>query len=802
MRLLSRTIFREVFASALLGCVLFTLVLFLEFAKPLFEFLVRSSGPARQVAYLFALVIPQALPFAIPLGVLVGTLIALSRMSADGEITAMRAAGIPGRRVLPPIAVFGVLTMLVTAAASLWLAPWSIRERYRVLNQLIASELTADVQPRTFNEDNFPNTIVYIGDVKEVVPGSLSRWRNIFLADVTPPENRAPSASQQGDSPKVTLAIDALALADVRNNRIQLRLQNATDYIAGKEAKDFTVLGNASGDRALQAKQEERQASRPAIEMDTRPLYRAAYHPSPDNPALTGGAESDKRQILDARIELHQRFALPLACLLLAFSGIPLGVTARRTSKSGAVVMTVAIAFAYYLGLIGLISIAGQGKLAPGIAVWIPNEVFSLFGLVMLVRLESPGDRDILGRIAAFFRSFRRVPAALAGAISNDPRRRGRVAIRSLHFPLLAQIVDTYILSAFLFYFVLCLASFVVMYHTFEFFRLLSDIIKNNVPISHVLQYHLFLTPRLIYSLTPVAVLAAVLVVFGVLAKHNEITAFKASGISAYRMAAPVLVAGVVLSGGLFAFDHYWVPEFDRRQEQIYNNEIKGRPAQTYLQADRKWIYGLQDRIYYYKYFDTTQKVMGDVNVYEIDPQRFLLKRQISAQRARWEPVLKQWVFENGWSNDIDGRRVHKFDPFPGATRTFPELVETPEYFLKEVKDSPQMNFLELRAYIEELKQAGFETTSYQVQFHKKFSQPLFALILALVSIPFAFLAGNRGAMTGVGISFAIFLLYWSADQLSVQIGNLGQLSAAVAAWSPDVVFSLAGLYFLARMRT
>src|SRR5579871_2899367 len=130
MRLLSRTIFREVFVSAALGCVLFTLVLFLEFAKPLFEFLVRSSGPPGQVGYLFALVIPQALPFAIPLGVLVGVLITLSRMSADGEITAMRAAGVPGRRVAPPILAFGFLAMCAAAASSLWLTPWSIRESY------------------------------------------------------------------------------------------------------------------------------------------------------------------------------------------------------------------------------------------------------------------------------------------------------------------------------------------------------------------------------------------------------------------------------------------------------------------------------------------------------------------------------------------------------------------------------------------------------------------------------------------------------------------------------------------------
>src|SRR5580693_9580637 len=120
MRLLSRTIFRENFSSAALGIVLFTSVLFLPLAKSLFEYLVRSSGPPRTVAYLFALVLPQALPYAIPLGVLVGTLLTLSRMSADGEITAMRAAGVPGRRVVPPILAFASLAMCAAAASSLW----------------------------------------------------------------------------------------------------------------------------------------------------------------------------------------------------------------------------------------------------------------------------------------------------------------------------------------------------------------------------------------------------------------------------------------------------------------------------------------------------------------------------------------------------------------------------------------------------------------------------------------------------------------------------------------------------------
>src|SRR5579872_1523147 len=111
MRLLSRIVFRDVLTSSVLGVVLFTFMLFLQRAGPLFEFLVRNSGPPRTVAYLFALVLPQALPLAIPLGVLVGTLITLSRMSSDGEVTAMRAGGVSGRRVAPPILTLGFLAM-------------------------------------------------------------------------------------------------------------------------------------------------------------------------------------------------------------------------------------------------------------------------------------------------------------------------------------------------------------------------------------------------------------------------------------------------------------------------------------------------------------------------------------------------------------------------------------------------------------------------------------------------------------------------------------------------------------------
>jgi LPS export ABC transporter permease LptG len=418
----------------------------------------------------------------------------------------------------------------------------------------------------------------------------------------------------------------------------------------------------------------------------------------------------------------------------------------------------------------------------------------------MIARLELPGDRDFVGTIIALFRAVGRAPVRGARVLDRIGPR-----VWAVRIPLLPQVIDTYVLTSFLFYFVLLVTTFVLIYHVFTFFELLSDIIKNHPSMSKVLSYHFFLTPRLIYNFTPFSVLAAVLVAFGVLSKHNEITAFKACGISVYRLTVPVLVAGFFLSGSLFAFDHYWVPEADLRQDAL-RNEIKGKAPQTYLRPDRKWVYGMHDRVFYYKYFDQAELSMMSVNIYEIEPAFFRLKRHITAERARWEPSLNAWVFQNGRSWDMDAKcqdcAPTQVDNFMGSTRTFREIEETPDYFVHVVKQSQQMNFQQLEVYIAELQQSGFDTIPLQVQLNKKFSVPLFALIMAMVSIPFAFVAGNRGAMAGVGLSLAIAIAYWSVGQLFEQVGNLNQLPPRVAAWSPDVIFSLAGLYFLARMRT
>jgi lipopolysaccharide export LptBFGC system permease protein LptF len=88
------------------------------------------------------------------------------------------------------------------------------------------------------------------------------------------------------------------------------------------------------------------------------------------------------------------------------------------------------------------------------------------------------------------------------------------------------------------------------------------------------------------------------------------------------------------------------------------------------------------------------------------------------------------------------------------------------------------------------------------VQLYSKFSVPLMALVMAMISVPLAFLVGNRGAMTGIGVSIAIAVAYWGIGTLFEKVGDVNLLPPMIAAWSPDVVFSLTGLYLLLRMRS
>ncbi|HLB91118.1 MAG TPA: LptF/LptG family permease [Terriglobales bacterium] len=789
MRILTRYILGEVVSHALIGAGVFTFVLFTRDLGRILELVVRNSAPLPSVAEIFFFTVPVALTYTIPMGVLVGILIGLSRLSADSEITAMRASGLGVWTFLRVISIFVIVAWLLALGNSVYLAPRSLAALGQLQDDLKGSQASFEVQPRVFYE-GFPKIILYVQDVKAISGGAL--WKGVFLADLTDPS-----------APRISLARDG-QLVSQGTDTLDLHLINGSTHETDPKTPDqYQISTFQTTDIPLQVPtaqggQEHEPTSLGEVKFSE--LLRAAQ---------TGDPNTRRWNL----IEYHRRLSLPTACIVLALVGIPLGLSSKKGGKSSGFVLTILLVFIYYsLSLVG-VSFARQGHLSPAAGVWLADFVFLLGGVFLLWQserrpIELTALRSWFG--TSWFGSIKGSwfkGSGTAGLSQNgesarsrgQERRSSRGQRRRLFNVEFPTILDDYVLRGFVFYLAMIVAAFLLLLLVFTLFELLGDILRNQVSPLTVGEYLLNVAPYFLYTTTPLSMLLAVLVTFGLLQRTNEITAIKATGISLYRVVIPVLLASILVAGVLFLSDQLYLPYTNKRQDAL-RNEIKGKPAQTYLRPDRKWIFGQHSDIYYYQFFDPDRNVFAGVSVFQFDPHTFQMTHRIDADRAYWSDLTNRWVYEKGWERSLNGSAHvsdRKFD-----VATYSELSEPPSYFKKEIKQSSEMSYDELRRYIHDLEESGFDVVRLRVQLQKKIAYPLITLVMAVLAVPFALSAGKRSALTGVATAIGIGVVYWTINALFEAMGNLSQLPPGVAAWSPDLVFGFIGGYLILRMPT
>ncbi|HET9280571.1 MAG TPA: LptF/LptG family permease [Candidatus Angelobacter sp.] len=780
MRIFTRYILKEVVSHGIIGASVFTFVIFMREVTRILELVVRNSAPFPSVAELFFLTLPVALKVTIPMGVLVGILLGLSRMAADSEVTAMRASGVSVRTFLKIISLFGAAAWVLALLNTVIIEPRSAAALAKLQNNLASAQISFEVQPRVFYE-GFRNHVLYVEDVSST--SGTAVWKNVFDADISTP-----------GAPKITIAKEAI-VSSAGNDTLRLHLINGETHDTNSRTPDqYTITTFQETDIAISLPPVVKppQEAVPVAQLSTPELFRQKYNPN-------------KELARWYWIEFNRRLALPTACLVLVLIGIPLGLSAKKGGKGAGFVLTIILVFIYYfLSIIG-VSLARGGKISPVLGVWMANIIFALIGLALLWRTDKLPIELGLGQIlmGQFKGLFAAIFNSRGDETGNGTRRRSRLF--STRFPL---ILDDYVLRSFVGYLLLILSSLVVLFLVFTYFELLSDIVRKKISFLTQIEYLLNFIPSVLYQITPLAVLLTVLVMFGLMQKNNEITAMKATGVSIYRTVIPILVIATTLAGGLFLLDQWYLPYANKRVETL-RNLIKGKPAQTYLRPDRKWIFGESKKkpdgspgnrkIYYYEAFDPDRNVFGSISVFELDPHTFQMVKRVYATRARWADQLQKWTFENGWqrtwstspAGDIQ-EDLHKFD-----VSTFAELNEPPTYFKKEVLQSEEMNYEELRHYISDLQTGGFDVVRLRVQLQKKIAFPLVTLVMAVLAVPFALSGGRRGALSGVVVALIIGVSYVLMVGLFEAMGNVSQLPPLIAAWSPDLIFGLTGGYLI-----
>ncbi|MDE3150301.1 MAG: LPS export ABC transporter permease LptG [Acidobacteriota bacterium] len=785
MRTLTRYILGEILSHTLIGCALFTFILFMPRLPQILEILVRNSSTLTNVMEAFLFTLPNLLRVTIPMAVLVGILLGLSRLAADSEIIAMRASGLGIGYFVRVSSIVAIAGTLLGLANSLYLAPRANRAILQLEQTLETSQASYAIQPRVFYED-FHNFVLYVQDVRSGT--GAANWREVFMADVSDPT-----------APRITTAASATVVSD-SPQELLMRLRDGTIHqtVAG-QPQQYDISTFTTTDLPLTLSQ---QSDVHLGRMDT------AIYALPMSALLQriqtsqGGPEA--RRFL---IELHNRFAFPAACLVLMLVGVPLGVASRRGGKSSGFVFTVLLVFLYYFLSSTGIALGRQNKLPVFLAVWSANLLFAAAGIFLLWQMATGG--RILSAITGWTARFSKPRVAatvrangslLAGLLNKFHSRPQRTSPRGA-FP---RILDGYVLREFLNTFFVVLMSFVLLMLVFTFFELVGDILRNHIALTTVGAYLVNLTPSMLYQIAPLAVLIAVLATFGVLNRNSEVVAMKATGISLYRLVVPIVSIAAILAVSLFLFDDFYLPQANRKQEAL-RNIIKGRPPQTYLHPEQQWIFGQPHagepgRIFYYRFFDPDRNEFANLSIFEFNPSTFQLSRRIFAARVFWDSGSGSWRFQNGWVREIKGADVTSYREF--RQTTFPEIHEAPGYFKKEKLQSQEMSFSQLDRYINDLRQSGFDTMRLRVALWHKLAYPLVAIIMAVLAIPFALAMGRRGSLTAIAVAIAVALSYWVVDNLFGAMGNVAYLPAALAAWSADVLFALVGGYLLLRTPT
>ncbi len=694
---------------------------------------------------------------------------------------AMRASGLGIGyfvRVAAIVAVGGTLLGLVN---SLYVAPLANQAILEMQQSLATSQASYEIQPRVFYED-FQNMVLYVQDVRAGT--GASNWRQVFMADVSDPA-----------TPAITTAASATVTSD-SSQELLMRLRDGSrhEMVAG-QPQQYNISTFATTDLPLAlSQQSEVQLGR----LDT------SLYAMPLKALLVRIHGPDPKRFL---IELHNRFAYPAACLVLMLVGVPLGVASRRGGKSSGFVFTILLVLLYYVLSYTGIALSKQDKVSPFVGVWLANLIFAGAGIFLLWQMASGG--RVLAMITGLASRFSnpRTSAAtrpnglsLTGFLSRFHSTAHRTKARNV-FP---RILDEYVVREFLNTFLMVLAGFVMLMLVFTFFELVGDILRNHIPLSTVGAYLVNLTPSMLYQIAPLAVLIAVLVTFGVLNRNSEMIAMKATGISLYRLVIPIVSIAAILSVSLFLFDQFYLPQANRRQEAL-RSVIKGRPPQTFLHPEQKWIFGQPHagepaRIFYYQFFDPDRNEFANLSLFEFDPGTFALSRRVFAARVVWDDDSGSWKFLNGWERDLDGANVTEYREFAHAA--FPEIHEEPSYFKKESLQSQEMNFGQLESYINDLRQSGFDTMRLRVALWHKLAYPLIAIVMAVLAIPFALAMGRRGSLTSIAVAIGVALAYWVVDGLFGAMGNVNYLPAGLAAWSADVLFGLVGGYLLLRTPT
>ena len=356
--------------------------------------------------------------------------------------------------------------------------------------------------------------------------------------------------------------------------------------------------------------------------------------------------------------------------------------------------------------------------------------------------------------------------------------------------------LDRYVLAEFWKIYVMTALGFPVLLIIIDLTDNLDKYLNRQLPRSQIALSYLYFIPDSMFLVMPAAVLFATVFSIGALTRHSEITAAKASGISFHRLTMPIFI-GAIIAAGLAISLGELVPYTNARRAELLE-EKKFQPG-----TDRYNFAFAAERGRVYK-ISSLNADKGKLEGLEIerkgngaDYPTYVLTADI----GDWQAPRQAWHLSKGVLHVIPS------DTLADITFAFDSLHdrglrEAPMELLATPKAPQEMGYRDLSRYIAALERSGGDANELRVERALKLAVPITCIIIALFGAPLATSTQRGGAAYGIGVSLATTVIFLMLIQLTKAVGAKGIVTPEVAAWVPNAMFALLGMFMLARVRT
>ncbi len=771
-RILDRYVYKELGPPFLIGVGVFTFFLVIDRLYQLTDLVITKSVPFALVLPLLIYMLPSFLALTLPMALLVAVLLVCGRLAGDLEVAALKASGVSPWRLFRPFLAVGVIVTLLIAWLTLVVGPWSSGALQRQLFRILQSRATTGIKERTFSA-TFNQFVIYVDEVSV----SQVRLKGLLVSD-----------ERNAEQSRIIVAREGRLLSDEATRRITLRFL------------DGSISESDVGDRR-RFRQTYFSLYDMTLPVDS-PISAASREEKPEKQLPVSQLISEARRLQTEGqitapyyVELHKRFALPVAALVFTLVGFPLGIRSHRGGRAVALGLSFGIVVSYYILYTAMEGYALRGRISAGVAVWVPNAILAVVGLALL-------RASIVGVSTAwldlFWRLWAKVEGRRSGRVVKPLEERRRRRLGRLAGPRESTfIMDRYLIRQYLLFLGIGTLVGAVLIAVVDLLQTLDRFLRAKPPFTTILEHFLYRMPGELYKGLPMIVLIATVFLFLSLTRQRELDALKAAGISLYRASLPVLLVTGGISVLAVLFQEIALPDINAKAEEVDRVKIRGQLPRHLQRQTQIWYRSSDTRFFRMALLDPAGKSMEGLTVVEISPD-FRLVERLDARIAQW--TAEGWQLTDGVFRRVGPQNRVSSELFDSRLLPLPEHIDD---FI-QVQNAPDtMSFLELRAYVARLREGGHRVTRYVVQLYSKLSFPLVHVIMALVAIPFALVSPRSGGRAmGIGVAIVIAVGYWVVHSVAMAFAQADLLPAALAAWTANIVFAGIGTALFLSART